>query len=101
MQTVVGREAAGQRVVAASAVASGFPSASADWVVLALSGGSRPAALAEAFRLLTPGGWVWVETDEAGGLEAEAEAAGLVPAEAASESDGRVTAIYRRPGAVA
>ena len=97
---VVGAAEAASRVVAASPVATGFAAQSAAWAVLEAGGPSRRPSLAEAYRVLEPGGWVWVETDDAAGLEDEASAAGLVVAQAASSDEDGVHAIFRRPGAV-
>lgn len=101
LATVLEVTDARQRVVAASATASGFPSRSAAWVALSVSRRTRSAALAEAFRVLEDGGWVWVETDTLDGLEDEARRAGLVVAESPSADKDGVHAIFRRPGSVA
>lgn len=97
---VVGEAEAARRVAASSPIATGQPEASADWVVLAGAGRQRAAALAEAFRVVVPGGWVWVETERRDGIVDDARAAGLVESEAPAEEDGRVHAIFRRPGGV-
>ncbi len=47
------------------------------------------AALAEAARVLEPGGWVWVETRHPARLGDAAEAAGLVVADEPADDDGR------------
>ncbi len=49
-----------QRVACESA---GIEDASADWVVLAFGAAPELGLLAEAARILRPGGWVWVETE--------------------------------------
>lgn len=99
---VLGREEAEQRITSASPDALAAPDDWAHWVVLALDGIDPAAALAEAARVLQPGGWVWVETmsGAAHSLDAAAEAAGLVVAEAVGQEGDRAHAIYRKPGAV-
>lgn len=96
---VLGQES-NRRVVAASSVASGFAPRSAAWVVLEVAGPTQAASLAEAYRVLEPGGWVWVETDDASDLEADAAGAGLVVAESPSTDSDGVHAILRRPGGI-
>lgn len=100
LAAVVGEAEAAQRVTAASPVASGQPDGCAGWVVVVAPTASRVAVLSEAFRILTPGGWVWVETTDPASLEGDAEAAGLVVAEPLKTAAGTTHAIFRRPGAV-
>ena len=91
------------RVTHAAPDALGYPDAWADWVVLAdVARDTLAGALAEAGRVLRPGGWVWVEVaaGEEGALSGAARAAGLALAEPPAAEDGRVHAIYRRPGDV-
>lgn len=78
------------------------PDGQADWVVLVLDGLDVAEALADAARVLQPGGWVWVETalDATEGLDAAAQGAGLVASETMRQEHGRVHVIFRRPGAV-
>ena len=57
-------------------------------------------AAKEAFRVLKPGGGIWVETARPDDLYTLAEAAGLVTAEEPTEEDGVTHAIFRRPGDV-
>ena len=92
-----------QRVVQADPDALGYPDAWADWVVLAdVARDTLAGALAEVGRVLRPGGWVWVEVapGEEGALADAARAVGLVLAEPPAAEDGRIHAIYRRPGDV-
>ena len=88
-----------QRVVSDSA---SIADASADWVVLAFDGAPGPGVLAEAARVLRPGGWAWVEvkTGHTAALGAAAQNAGLAEAEEPGTEGGRTHAIYRRPSAV-
>ena len=91
------------RVARAAPDALGYPSAWADWVVMSdADPEALAAALAEAGRVLRPGGWVWAEVDAGAGaaLAEAARAAGLALAEAPSGEGGRVHAVYRRPGGV-
>ncbi|WP_412062839.1 hypothetical protein [Rubrivirga sp. IMCC45206] len=87
-------------VAGASTVASAdaLADASADWAVAGASEDGC-AALADAARVLRPGGWVWVA---AGGPEvlAAAAGAGLVVSEPPGVTDGAPHAIFRKPGAV-
>ena len=94
----VGVEQAARRVVQASPHASRQPGASADWVVLS---DASPASMAEAERVLRPGGWVWAEGPSAQALDAAAQVAGLLAAEEPAGEGGAVHAIYRKPGSVA
>ena len=101
LTAVLGDDEARRRVTAGAPDALGYPDAWADWAVfVARLEHDLAAALAEAARVLAPGGWVWVETDRPDGLEHAAEAAGLVVAEEPAEGDGRTHAIFRRPGGV-
>jgi ubiquinone/menaquinone biosynthesis C-methylase UbiE len=93
------------RVTRARAGALGYPDAYAAWVVAtALDAADLPDALAEAARVLVPGGWLWAEVPAADALALAkaADAAGLAVAEAQTrdEERGTVRAIYRRPGTV-
>lgn len=93
------------RVTPARPDALGYPDAFADWVVAsALDAADVPGALAEAARVVAPGGWVWLEVPagDAHGLAPGAVAAGLLVAESegADEARGTVHAIYRRAGTV-
>ncbi len=99
---VVGEAEAQRRVTAAPPDALGRPDAWAHWVVLVLDGLDAGAAMAEAARVLQPGGWVWTEAaaESAESVRGATEAAGLVVAEAIQEEAGRVHAVFRRPGAV-
>lgn len=79
------------------------PDASADWAVLSMTtDGTDWAALAEAARVLRPGGWVWVEVppNAAAALADAARPLGLVEAESPGREGEAAHAIYRRPGAV-
>lgn len=85
--------------------ALGYPDAYAAWVVAtAVEVARLPGAVAEAARVLAPGGWLWIEVllADAAGLADAAHAAGLSVAEAPARDDARGTvhAIYRRPGTV-
>jgi len=93
---VVGPEEAARRVVAAVPHALPAPDAWADWVVVA-GVPDLPAALAEAARVLAPGGWVWVEADAP---TAAALSAGLLEAQEPAEADGRAHAVFRKAGGV-
>ena len=91
------------RVTQAAPNALGYPDGWADWVVLSDPDGAALAgALTEAGRVLRPGGWVWVEVaaGDEGVLADAAHAASLALAEAPAAEDGRVHAVYRRPGGV-
>jgi len=99
LSETLGLDEATRRVTRGNPDALGYPDAWADWVVLAGTG-DLGGALAEAARVLKPGAWVWVETDDAGGLVETAGAAGLALAEAPAEEDGVTHAIFRRPGEV-
>ncbi len=102
LAAVLGDAEAARRVTHAAPDGLTAPDASADWVVLAGVTRQRLAgALAEAGRVLRPGGWVWVEVADGAGLVEAAHAAGLATAEAPAEEAGRVHAIFRRPGVVA
>ena len=87
-----------RRVAQAPPTASGWPDGWADWAVLT---DVTAASLAEAARVLRPGGWVWVEGASGQPLAAAAEAAGLAVAEAPAPEGDRAHAVYRRPGSVA
>lgn len=101
LATVLGDAEARRRVTPGRPDALGYPDAWADWAVfVARRDHALAAVLAEAARVLTPGGWVWVETARPDGLEHAAEVAGLVVAEEPTEGDGRTHAIFRRPGGV-
>ena len=88
-----------QRVVAQSASVSGE---SADWVVLSFDGAPELGLMAEARRVLRPGGWLWVEAPSAGfGTVADAaRQAGLAVADEPGGEGGATHAVYRRHGAV-
>ena len=92
-------EDARQRVASGS---DGLDDASADWVVLAFDGAPDPDLLAEARRILRPGGWAWVEVGREHGraMAAGARSAGLAEAEEPRADGGRTHAIYRKPSAV-
>ena len=97
---VVGEAKAARRVTGAAP-----PDASADWAVVAPvpdAPGPRAEALAEAARVLRPGGWAWVEAADETGLVEAAAAAGLLLAEppAADDERGTVHAVFRQPGGV-
>ena len=97
---VLGTDEAARRVTLGAPDALGYPDAWADWLVVA-DVDDVAAALAEAARVLAPGAWVWVETTGAADdIQAVADAAGLVVAEAPAEDDGVARAIFRRPGGV-
>lgn len=96
---------AARRVTAARPAALGYPDAWADWAVLTDAPlGGLADALAEGARVLRPGGWLWTEVPAAvaSALDAAAEHAGLLRAEAPAEAPGRGTvhAVYRRAGTV-
>lgn len=93
------------RVTPAAPTALGYPDAFAGWVVATgLDAAVLPAGVAEAARVLAPGGWLWIEVLAADGsaLADAAREAGLAVAEggAAEAARGTIRAIYRRPGAV-
>lgn len=96
-------ETADDRVRHAPPDALPFPDAWADWVVLS-GPGQLAESLAEARRVLRPGGWVWTEIadsdDGRATLTASARRAGLALAEAPAIDDGSLHAIFRRPGDV-
>lgn len=95
----VGEVEADRRVVQAAPDATGHPDAWADWAVLAgVPDAGLAVTLAEARRVLRPGGWVWVEAD--GSPASAAASAGLAVAEAPAPDGDRVHAVYRRPGGV-
>lgn len=90
---------AADRVVQAAPDALDRADASADWGVVALDEG-LDRALVEMARVLRPGAWVWVETENAAELPRAAALAGLVEAEEPAPDGARTHAIYRRPGRV-
>lgn len=95
----LGLDEAAKRVTRGAPDALGYPDDWADWAVFAARQEHDVAAgLAEAARVLVPGGWVWVEAPASDSFETTAEAAGLVVAETPTEEGGRVHAIFRRPG---
>ena len=101
LAAVVGDAEATRRVARSEPDALAEASGSADWVVLAgVAPRQLAGALAEAQRVLRPGGWVWVEVADGAEVVEAAHAAGLVTAEAPAEESGRIHAIFRRPGAV-
>lgn len=99
---VVGEDDAECRVTHARADALGYPDAFAGWVVLDGDAVS-PAVLTETARVVAPGGWVWTETETPDALLDQAEAAGLLLAEAPATEPGRTRAhvILRREGGIA
>ncbi|WP_420457163.1 class I SAM-dependent methyltransferase [Rubrivirga sp.] len=104
LAATLGAEEAARRVTQARSDALDTPDAWADWAVFSARDADGPVDLAAVFaegaRVLRPGGWIWAETEAAGGLEASAETAGLVVAQEPAEDDGWTHAIFRRPGDV-
>jgi SAM-dependent methyltransferase len=96
---------AARRVTRARPDALGYPDAFAPWAVLGgLAGDALGPALAEAARVVAPGGWLWVEVApaDADAMARAAQAAGLLDASRPEADDARVTvhALYRVPGGV-
>ena len=94
-----------RRVTRARPDALGYPDGFAPWaVVCGLAGGDLAAALAEAERVVAPGGWIWTEVapDDAEAMAVAACRAGLLDASPAEPDDARGTvhALYRAPGGV-
>lgn len=99
LASIIGADDARRRVTPGAPDALGYPDDWADWAVFAARDEhDLVAGLAEAARVLTPGGWVWVEAPASESFEQAAETAGLVLAEEPTEADGRTHAIFRRPG---
>jgi hypothetical protein len=89
------------RVVWSNQDALGYPDTFADWVVLTLGQPERAvAALTESARVLTVGGWVWVEAVGLSPAELDEAAASATLAVAESprfdEARGSTVGIYRR-----
>ncbi|MEM0962635.1 MAG: hypothetical protein AAGK21_08890 [Bacteroidota bacterium] len=98
----IASEEIASRIAAASPTETGFDSESADWVILAGSDRQRAGTIAEAYRLLIAGGWLWIETESRDGLVEDAEATGFVVAEEPSrDASGSVRAVFRKPGGIA
>lgn len=99
---VVGEDEAARRVTRAAFDALGFPDGWTDWAVLTAPPlDVLEPAVAEAARVLRPGGWLWVQArTDAEQLDQAAAAAGLLPAEEPRVENGATHAIYRRPGGV-
>ncbi len=94
-----------RRVTRARPDALGYPDAFAPWALLCGLGADRLAtAVAEAARVLAPGGWLWIEVapDAADAMTDAAQRAGLLDASPAQPDDARGTvhALFRTPGGV-
>lgn len=96
---------ADRRISRARPDALGYPDAFAPWIVVGGLGAPELShALAEAARVVAPGGWLWVEAapGDADAVTDAARQAGLLDASAVApdEARGTVHALFRAPGGV-
>jgi|GEM_PF-4232086 len=94
-----------RRVSRARPDALGYPDAFAPWAVVSgLASADLAAGLAEAARVVVPGGWLWVEVApaDAGAMTDAARGVGLLDASPveADGARGTVHALFRAPGGV-